>query len=366
MTPTGPGERGARPATIFVVDDDDGVRGAIAGLLASTDHRVAVESSGLAALGRLAEVQPDVVVLDWMMPGLDGPETCRRLKADPAWRHVPVILLTALSGREHVIAGLDAGADEFLSKPVSGPELRARVRSMVRIKRQHDALAEAMRLREELAQMIVHDMRSPLTSILGFTELALVPGALPSRVTEYLGRIQQQAQRLSQFTDEVLLVAKLELGADLVRKAPVDLAAMVREVQADLATAQAQRVRLEAAAPDALVAHADRELVRRLLENLVSNALKHSPAGGAVTLRAEPAAAPRVARLVVTDEGPGVPDELRGRLFSKFETTAARRPGQRRPIGLGLYFCRLVAEAHGGTIACGQNTPKGAVFTVEL
>ena len=119
MTPLGQGERSARPATILVVDDDDGVRGASAGLLAATEHRVAVESSGHAALRRLAEVQPDVVVLDWMMPGLDGPETCRRLKADPAWRHVPVILLTALSGREHVVAGLDAGADEFLSKPVS-------------------------------------------------------------------------------------------------------------------------------------------------------------------------------------------------------------------------------------------------------
>jgi len=362
---TGPGERGARPATIFVVDDDDGVRGAIAGLLATTDHRVAVESSGQAALRRLAEVQPDVVVLDWMMPGLDGPETCRQLKADPVWRHVPVILLTALSGREHVIAGLDAGADEFLSKPVSGAELRARVRSMVRIKRQHDALNEAMRLREELAQMIVHDMRSPLTSILGFAELALVPETAPARQAEYLGRIQQQAQRLSQFTDEVLLVSKLEVGSDLVRKAQLDVAAMVREVQADLAPT-VSRVRLEASAPEALLVDADRELVRRLIENLVSNALKHSPVGAAVTIRAEPATAPRAARLVVSDEGPGVPDELRGRLFSKFETTAARRPGQRRPIGLGLYFCRLVAEAHGGSIACAQNSPKGAVFTVEL
>lgn len=359
------GEREPRPPTILVVDDDDGVRGAIAALLSATEYRVAVESSGQAALRRLPELQPDVVVLDWLMPGLDGPETCRRLKADPAWRHVPVILLTALSGREHVVAGLEAGADEFLSKPVNGPELRARVRSMLRVKLQHDALAEAMRLREELAQMIVHDMRSPLTSILGFAELALVPDTSVSRQAEYLGRIQQQAQRLSQFTDEVLLVSKLEVGADLVKRAPLDLAAVVREVQADLAST-APRVRVEVTAPAALSIEADRELVRRLIENLTINALKHSPPGGAVTIRVELAAAPRAARLSVLDEGPGVPDELRGRLFSKFESTAVRRPGQRRPIGLGLYFCRLVAEAHGGAIACAQNAPRGAVFTVEL
>lgn len=358
------GARVARP-TVLIVDDDPAARDVIDALLLPEDYLTAHAERGVEALARLPEVDPDVVLLDVMMPDLDGFEVCRRLKADAAWRHVPVILVTALTQKEHLVRGLDAGADEFLCKPVGGVELRARVRSMLRVKRQMDELAAALELREDLARMIVHDLRNPLSAIGGHAELLLARDDLSDPARRHAAAVHAQTGRLETLVNELLLVSKLEDGRMRLRRDACDPRQLVRDVVEGLrvvAEAKGIGLRVEAqGAPDAWPL--DRSLVQRLVENLLTNALRHGPQGSAVTATLDLAANGTRLRLRVADQGPGVPEGQRARIFDKYEVLD---PHDRRRFGLGLYLCRTVAEAHGGHVAVGANAPRGAVFTVEL
>ena len=136
-------------AKILIVDDEDVMRDVLEGLLLYQDYNLSFAVSGREALNRVAEIQPDLILLDVMMPEMNGFEVCQRLKADECWRHIPIILITALSGKDDLATGLDAGADDFVHKPFSNLELLARVRSMLRIKGQYDALQEQQKKLEE-------------------------------------------------------------------------------------------------------------------------------------------------------------------------------------------------------------------------
>ena len=155
---------------ILIVDDDPTNREVMKALLSQKGYSLAFVSSGPDALSFLRAHQPSTILLDVVMPGMDGFEVCRRIKADDRGRYIPIILVTALDRKEDMIRGLDVGADDFIVKPVNGPELRSRVRTMLRIKAQYDHLVQTLRLRESLSDMIAHDMRKPLASILALCE----------------------------------------------------------------------------------------------------------------------------------------------------------------------------------------------------
>lgn len=133
--------------SILIIDDEESIFEVIEGMLYREGYELTYLNSGLVALNCIDEIQPDVILLDLMMPDIDGLETCKRLKSNERWCHIPIIMVTALSSKEDLARSLDAGADDFVSKPINSIELRARVRSMLRIKLQYDALAATQRLR---------------------------------------------------------------------------------------------------------------------------------------------------------------------------------------------------------------------------
>ncbi|NEP11110.1 MAG: response regulator [Symploca sp. SIO2C1] len=133
--------------SVLVIDDDDSIFEVIEGLLYRENYNLTYLASGKEALSQIDEIQPDVILLDLMMPEMDGIETCKQIKSNQRWSHIPIIMITALSSKEDLARSLDAGADDFVSKPINSIELRARVRSMLRIKLQYDALVATQRLR---------------------------------------------------------------------------------------------------------------------------------------------------------------------------------------------------------------------------
>jgi two-component system, sensor histidine kinase and response regulator len=357
---------------ILIVDDDPAGRDTVEAFLLGRGYQLAFAADGIGCLAQVETMEPDLVLLDVMMPGMDGFEVCQHLKGDDRWRHIPVILVTALDRKEDLARGLDAGADDFLHKPVSSLELRARVRSMLRTKSHFDALQASLRLREDLAHMIVHDMRTPLTTIVGFSDLLLRRGLLSSEGAGFGEKIREQAQRLNSFLNDLLMVAKAEEGKPILIEKPVDVNEVVAEVTAghrDLAEAKGIELVLEA--PDETRSvHLDSSLFQRMLDNLLSNAVKFSPADSKVVVQVEYTSASegpssRGLRVRVVDQGPGVPLEYRDRLFDKYEVLALKERGVPQ-VGLGLAFCRVVAAAHGGRIWVEDNYPKGAVFVIEL
>jgi len=361
---------------VLIVDDDSSARDTLKALLVRESYDLAFATSGQEALARLGmpAPEPDVILLDVMMPGLDGFQVCRRIKADERWRHIPVILVTALDSKLDLVRGLDAGADEFLSKPVNGPELRARVRSMLRIKRQFDQLQATMRLREDLSHMIVHDTKNSLATIL-MTVFGVKRSITDPRGLEYVDTIEAEARRLNSFMNDMLMLAKMQENRLILNRSQIDVSQMIQEVRNTYAAAaESRNIHLVAELPqgEARQISLDESLFHRVLDNLLSNALKFSPPDSRIALRAEYPDTRTVAqppqplvRVQVIDEGPGIAEEHRDQIFNQFEIVSLKKQGIRQ-VGLGLAFCKLAVEAHGGRIFVDANEPRGSIFTVEI
>ena len=355
---------------IMIVDDEPSARDTLEALLFREGYDLYFAASGHEALNCLEDLVPDVILLDVMMPNMDGFEVCQRLKSDKQWRHIPIILVTALDSKQDLVRGLDAGADDFLHKPVSTIELRARLRSMLRIKRQYDGLKATLQLREDLSRMIVHDMRNPLSSILLYGHLLRRNITSPD-VSKYVEMITSDAQRLNLFIDDILTLAKMEHGKLILNRSPVDVNHFVLEIQGnhrDVAEAKGIDLAVDLPKESQLVC-LDANLFQRMLDNLITNALKFSPKERVVTLRVEytpisESQNPGI-RIAVLDQGPGIPEEFRERIFDQFEIIKAKEEGISQ-VGLGLAFCKMVVEAHAGRIWVDANEPVGSVFTVEI
>jgi two-component system, sensor histidine kinase and response regulator len=351
--------------SILVVDDEPNNFDVIETLLDQEGFEIHYASSGQKAINRLETFKPDVILLDVMMPELNGIEVCKIIKTMTKWQFVPIIMVTALSSKEDLGKCLAAGANDFMSKPVNGIELRARVRSMLQIKQQHDSLQELLEMREDMVNMIVHDLRNPLTNIMLSAELLNSPTIAPERKQKKVDRIISSAQRLQSLIESLLLVAKMESGKFVFNFADNDLATLCNLVIKDFEPIAAQReIEIVSYLPAKVRTVAiDMPIFLRVLENLLSNAIKFSPKQSKIILRLE---YPEVGdiKLQVIDFGNGVTEDLKPLIFKKYEVGKFIKDAAQ--IGLGLAFCKLAIESHGGSISVENNTPKGSIFTLSI
>ena len=355
-------------STVLIIDDEPIARAGLEALLAGEGYRLEFATNGQEGLAMAAELVPDVILLDIMMPDMDGYEVCRRLRDTPRLRSIPIIIISALSDKESLVRGLDAGGDEFLSKPVTGLELRARVRSMLRIRRQHKELQRLLRWREQFVNMLVHDMRTPLQVIMSYADLLLSDAPLETEHREWAELINTNAERLNRLLTEMLIMAKMERGQFALNQNTVELSQLLRNAyQHHRGVAGERTIRLQLEVPEQPVyGWVDANLFVRVLDNLLSNALKFSPPDSEVTLRLLPVTAQsQCLHIQIADQGPGIPEEDRERIFNPFEIVALRQKGLPQ-IGLGLPFCKLAVEAHKGRLWVEPNQPRGSIFVIEL
>lgn len=356
--------------TILIVDDEPMARDLLEGFLFNEGYNLIFAKSGAEALTILDDTPPDVILLDIMMPDMNGFDVCDCVKRSKAWRHIPIILVTALGGKEDLARGLEAGADDFLHKPVNKLELQARVRSMLRIKKQYDDLQASMGLREDLARMLVHDIRNPLAIIVTYSGvLANKENISAEIVRDAFKKINKQAMQLDTYLNDMLIVAKMEAGQFILNHSKVDINQLVQKlVDSYKVVAETKKIALVADVPSmSLALSLDKNLFQRVLDNLISNALKFSPPDTTVTVRVDYAAeaAERQICIQVLDQGSGIPEEHRQRIFDKFEIVTLKRQSVPQ-VGLGLAFCKTVVEAHGGQIGVKPNEPVGTIFELEI
>lgn len=350
--------------SILIVDDEPNNFDVIEILLFKENYALNYASTGHEALEQIQHHPPDVILLDVMMPDMDGIEVCRRIRKNVDWRHIPIIVVTALNSKEDLAQCLAAGADDFISKPVSGVEIRARVRSMLRIRQQYTDLQESLQLREDLANMIVHDLRNPLTSItLTCDLLRLIETS--GKTLEKVEQISIAGQQLQTLVDSLLTTAKLQSGKLVPNLTENDLHEIGVSVLSDFSAIAAQKnIQLLHHFPEpGGCALLDAILFRRILDNLLSNAIKFSPSNSQVTLHLEYPAGKQV-RVQVSDRGPGVSKEFKQSIFEKYEIGGLIKGASQ--TGLGLAFCKLAVESHQGQITVAENSPTGSVFTVEI
>lgn len=358
---------------ILVVDDDPRNREFLQELLETRGYRVEAVEDGPTALWCIRQDPPHAVILDVMMPGMTGFEVCRELKADPELANVPVLMVTALSGRDDRIEGIEAGADDFLHKPVDRHEVLLRVRNAVQrsllyqeLKNKHERLQDMEALRDSLTHMLVHDMRTPLTAVR--SSLELLDMSLGDRLDDEEREDLRQAlggvQALADMVSQVLVVSRGRETELEIQLREVQLQDLVEAALAPLRPL-ARGHRLTVDLPDEPVTLAcDPALIRRTVSNLFGNAVKFVPEGEAI--RVGVIAGEPTVRIEVEDTGPGIPAAAQGEIFERFRRGPAASANGAESSGLGLTFCKMVAEAHGGGVGVESEEGRGSTFWVDL
>ncbi len=369
-------DRHRTAATILLVDDDPVVREVLSESLTRAGFRCIGCATGAEALGEFRDRRIDLALVDLCLPDQDGIEVVRQLKAGAGDRSfLPVVLITGSDAIEERIRGFDAGCDDFIGKPINLFELNARVRSLLTRRAQSHELAEANeKLRElherkkVLAALVVHDLRNPLSALQGNIDLlAEEVGELDGgdQVEPILGDCRILVVKALSLVAGLLDVEELEEG--LLVAEPTEVA--VREFVERAAgyhwpTVKARSLSLSFDIDPDLCARFDADLVGRLVENLLDNAVRYAPRKGRVEVAA--AMEDGVLVLRVGNDGPPVPESERDIIFGRYYRLEARRSSARANRGLGLYFCKLVAEVHGGTISVEEGEPMAASFVVRL
>lgn len=361
---------------ILVVDDIQTNIQVVGGILNEAGYEVMPATSGKQALERIQTQLPDLILLDFMMPEVNGIEVCKLLKANVRTKKIPVIFLTASNEMEHLVQAFAVGAVDYVTKPFRGEELLARVRTHLELKKAREALFKySERLREmneeknEFLGIVAHDLRSPLSNIVSSANLALTDREMNrEQLEEFLEIIQASAQHMIHLVENLMDVNAIEQGRFKIDIAPCELGELIRGVTSNYqskAKAKQQALELtEETAGGPLIAMADPHTTIQIFDNLVSNAIKYSPKGKRIDVKVTRRNGK--IRCEVQDQGPGLsPDDLK-KMFGKFARLAPRPTGGESSTGLGLSIVKKMVEAGGGTVWCESELGKGARFIVEL
>ena len=373
----------SKPEVILVADDIPANVELLLDQLNSLGYNTITAVDGPSAVAAAFDQHPDLCILDVSMPagdlGVDdrstGFEVCRRIKRDPRTSRIPVIFVTALNDTSDRVRGIEAGGDDFLTKPHNRLVLGARVRSLLKLKAATDALEDSLRklrelekVRDDLMKMIVHDLKTPLTSVLATLEM-LADGDFGQVTTQQKGAIgdaETKSEDLLGLIDDILEVARIEEANISLTLSPMAPGALLAELvhewghrfQQEGATASVS------VADDAPVFSGDKGLVKRVFSNLIQNAVTHS--SNPVHLELSARRAGQGVLFTVSDNGPGIPSEYHDLIFRKFGQVEMARSPSTRSSGLGLTFCKLVVERHGGRIWVKSAEGKGSSFYIEL
>ncbi|MCX8156272.1 MAG: ATP-binding protein [Verrucomicrobiae bacterium] len=356
---------------VLIVDDDSYVCATMEALLKNEGHQLIFASSGAEGQAKALSERPDVILLDVMMPEMDGYEVCRRLKADPATAAIPVLLVTALTERKERLKGIEAGANDYLTKPIDAQDLRLRVRNAIYTRKLYDQLQQSFEqlkeleaLRDNLTHMIVHDMRSSLGSVLGFAQLlkASAKNKLDEREANFLNKVERNTNLLLDMVISLLDISRLEAGQMPLRMNPCNVYDLARAAIQPLEALLGSRT-IDVERPNSpITVICDIDLTRRVLANLVGNAIKYTGDDGKILVQFE--RLPQAVKVKVVDNGPGIPKEQHKKIFEKF--SQARSEQRSLGVGLGLAFCKLAVEAHGGTIDVESDVGRGSTFWFVL
>jgi two-component system sensor histidine kinase/response regulator len=376
-------DAGRKPEVILVADDIPANVELLLDQLNSLGYDTITATDGPSAIAAASEHQPDLCILDVSMPagdlGVDdrstGFEVCRRIKRDPRTSRIPVIFVTALNDTSDRVRAIEAGGDDFLTKPHNRLVLGARVRSLLKLKAATDALEDSLRklrelerVRDDLMKMIVHDLKTPLTSVLATLEM-LADGdfgevSTPQKVA--IGDVESKSEDLLALIDDILEVARIEEANITLTLAPMAPGALLAELVHEWGHRfqQEQTTVFVSVADDAPIFTGDKGLIKRVFSNLIQNAVTHS--SRAVHLELSARRAGHGVLFTVSDNGPGIPPEYHEVIFRKFGQVEMPRTPRTRSSGLGLTFCKLVVERHRGRIWVNSAEGKGSSFYIEL
>lgn len=357
---------------ILVVDDVAENIDVLAGALAH-EYEVKVALDGEAALDIAFSLpRPDLILLDIMMPGIDGYEVCRRLKHHKDTQDIPVIFVTAMSEIEDEAKGFDVGGVDYITKPVRTPIVMARVKAHLELKKaredlkeQNRVLQENMRLQEDVDRIIRHDLKTPLNVVMWVPDLLKAEGNLSATQTEMLNMLNQASFSMLKIINSSINLLKMERGEYQVQANPVNLFKLLNQIKNEMQGLMRTKhltllIQLNGKRPresDAFTIEGEEILFYTMLGNLIKNAIEASPDGETVSVSLED---DKASFIRIHNQGM-VSENIRDRFFEKY-VTGNKRIG----TGLGTYSARMIAETLNGSIDLDTSEKAGTTISIRF
>lgn len=371
---------------ILVVDDQPANLKIIATVLGG-EYTLSIANNGINALKMLEKGKPDLILLDIMMPEMDGYDVILKIKQTESLKDIPVIFLTAKTDIDDIIKGFNYGAVDYITKPFNPTEMKVRVKNHLslyhakneitrmyqELKQSQDSLRTANekleqsnREKDKFFSIIAHDLRSPFTSILGLTDILLaeLKNFDPEIIEEYIHDIQNSTSQTLRLLENLLEWARMQQGRMEFNPTELKLGHLSAEIM-DLYQDNAIQKNIS------LINHikdekviGDKNMIRTLLRNLVSNAIKFTPNGGRIELMAETGISETI--IAVKDNGTGIRKSDMEKLFSITSNYSTTGTNNEEGTGLGLILCREFVEKHHGRIWVESEFGKGSVFKFSL
>jgi len=351
-----------------VVDDQSANVQLVGSILGKLGFDVVPASDGPTALKRLALRVPDLILLDVLMPDMDGFEVCRRIRENPERQGIPIIFISADDDKELIVRAFDAGGVDYVTKPFNHAELTSRVRTHLALKLARDRLAQLAEDKDELLGILAHDLKSQLAGMQMSAQILRdrTSHLSDAKLTQLCENICQSGGQLLAFVKEFLANSAAERGFT-PKQEVVNLSdAISRTVQEYQAAAQRKGLAIRTSFPDegATTVCADQSALSQVLDNLLSNAVKFSPLHKEISVTIQPNGTS--VECIIQDQGPGFTSEDKARMFRRYARLSARPTGGEPSTGLGLSIVKKLVQGMSGELTCESTPGQGAKFAIRL
>jgi len=359
-------EKGGNPL-IFIAEDIPKNLQVLCNILRKESYRISAAGNGRQALNMIPEVRPDLILLDIMMPDINGFDVCEELQKNPKTKEIPIIFLTAKAETADIVRGLKAGAVDYITKPFNGAELLARVRTHLELKFAREELKELIATRDKFFSIIAHDLRNPLQFLVLSSDLLYneYDSLTEDSRKEYVRKFYTGTNRISALLENLLDWSRSQRGLIECKPEKIDVHVMaVENIDLLKAHAKSKDIRAVSRVGPGIFAFADKNMIRTVLRNLLSNAVKFTDTGGEIVIDAY-REGDRVA-ITVSDNGVGMTPEAIDGLYRIDGSKSSIGTARERGSGLGLILCKEFTEKNNGTIDAVSEPGKGSTFTVTL
>lgn len=354
---------------VLIVDDTPANLDVLSRTLKPYRYKLAIAESGEQALKTAPHFNPDLILLDIMMPGIDGYETCVKLKKISSLKDVPIIFVTAKNDADDIVKGFDVGGVDYISKPFREKEVCARVKTHLQLQASLKAQEALNHQKNNFIGMAAHDLRNPLSAILGFTQLILedVDSLSPSKESdkEMLKFIYSTSNEMLGLVNDLLDISAIEKGTLTLQKHDTQLITLLKNRMHIFEMSASQKnIALNLGCDESIRANLDPNRVGQVIDNLISNAIKFSPAHSTITINTNQLT--NAVEVSIQDQGPGIPSSEQENIFNAFHTLGTNSTNREKCTGLGMSIVKRIIEEHGGKIWLDSKEGHGSTFTFSL
>jgi two-component system sensor histidine kinase/response regulator len=368
---------------ILVVDDIPKNLQVIGALLNGKGYDIAFASNGVEAIQAIENTIPDLILLDIMMPEMDGFEVAERLIKNPLYSHIPIIFITGRADTSDVLKGFKVGAVDYITKPFNAPELLSRVKTHITLKTSQDILKsknqELENTKKELQKtiaskdkffsIIAHDLKGPFSGFIGLSSMLAeeINEFSKEEIEDMAISMNKAADRLYSLLENLLDWSRTQTGGMEYEPEKINLSEIVQNnIQLLIHNANNKKINMLSSVDNNLFVNADENMMQTILRNLISNAIKFTYADGFVKIQAFPEN--DFVRIIVEDSGIGMKPEIKNNLFKIEKKVSTQGTNKEKGTGLGLILCKELIEKHGGTISLESEPDVGTkfFFTIPL